>query len=75
MRRYAVLMSDAMYADGRRSGAIRIVFRPWWRFFRGYVLRGGFLDGWRGLIYAYNEATYVRDKYVRLYLLNRGFKV
>jgi hypothetical protein len=43
-----------------------------WRFLRGYILRLGFLDGWRGLAFALIETHYVRQKYLRLYLLGKG---
>ncbi|MEI9897411.1 MAG: hypothetical protein WDN28_27035 [Chthoniobacter sp.] len=33
-----------------RTGRWRLPYsRPWWRFFRAYVLRRGFLDGFPGL--------------------------
>jgi glycosyltransferase involved in cell wall biosynthesis len=38
-----------------------------WRFFRTYVLRGGFLDGWRGLVIAVSDANGVFFKYMRVY--------
>ena len=45
---------------------------PWWRFVRGYVLRGGWRDGRHGLVYAYLRANYVRQKAVMLWLLQQG---
>ena len=49
-----------------------MLVNPAWRFVRGYLLRLGFLDGWRGLAFALVEASYVRRKYLKLYLLGRG---
>ncbi|MDR3387897.1 MAG: glycosyltransferase family 2 protein [Rudaea sp.] len=72
--RYAGLMAEHQHARGRRAHLWNIVLNPFWRFVRGYLLRLGFLDGWRGLIYAYVEANYVRQKFIRLWLLNRGQK-
>ena len=37
-------------ARGRRDGVLAMIFKPPWRFFWQYVLRGGFLDGARGFI-------------------------
>lgn len=68
---YARLMGDAMHAAGRRGSVLQLVFNPWWRFFRGYVLRLGMLDGWRGLCMSLIDADYVRQKYLRLYVLTR----
>ena len=45
---------------------------PQWRFFRGYCLRLGFLDGWRGLVFHLIEANYVRRKYLGLYMRGKG---
>ncbi len=72
MQRYADLMADALFERGKRCGWAKILFNPSWRFVRGYLLRLGFLDGWRGLMFALIEANYVRRKYLRLYVLSRG---
>jgi hypothetical protein len=42
------------------------------RFLRFYVLKRGFLLGWKGLLLAYLAAHYVRLKYAKLLLLQRG---
>ncbi|MGH8199254.1 MAG: glycosyltransferase family 2 protein [Steroidobacteraceae bacterium] len=72
MQRYAELMGRALHASGKRCGFGKVLFNPQWRFFRGYVLRLGFLDGWRGLVFALVESSYVRRKYLDLYILGRG---
>ena len=71
MQRYATLMAQALYNSGRRCGLAKILVNPQWRFFRGYILRLGFLDGWRGLVFALIEANYVRRKYLELYMLGK----
>jgi glycosyltransferase involved in cell wall biosynthesis len=72
LERYATLMAKEMAAEGRRGSLLRVLVNPLWCFLRGYVVRLGFLDGWRGLVFAYTEAAYVRQKYVKLYLQSRG---
>jgi len=72
MQRYADLMAQAMYERGRRCGLAPVLLNPWWRFVRGYLLRLGFLDGWRGLLFALIESGYVRRKYLGLYIRSRG---
>jgi glycosyltransferase involved in cell wall biosynthesis len=72
--RYARLMAEHQHELGRRAHLWNIILNPFWRFVRGYVLRLGFLDGWRGLVYAYVEANYVRQKFIRLWLLGRNQK-
>ena len=68
-RRYAAMMATHMQARGRRARLHNLVLNPFWRFLRGFVLRAGFLDGWRGFLFACMEADYVREKFARLWLL------
>jgi glycosyltransferase involved in cell wall biosynthesis len=72
MQRYADLMGQALYANGKRCGLFKVIVNPQLRFLRGYLLRLGFLDGWRGLVFALIESGYVRRKYLRLYALSRA---
>lgn len=71
-RRYATMMAEHMHAAGRRAHLHNLVLNPSWRFLRGYVLRAGFADGWRGFLFACMEADYVREKFARLWLLQRN---
>ena len=73
--RYARLMAEHQHARGRRAHLWNIVLNPFWRFVRGYLLRLGFFDGWRGLVYAYVEANYVRQKFIKLWLLERNARI
>lgn len=75
LERYARLMAEHDHARGRRARLRHLVVNPFWRFLRGYVLRAGFLDGWRGLFYAWVEANYVRQKFLKLWLLDRGQRI
>ncbi|HZT01797.1 MAG TPA: glycosyltransferase family 2 protein [Steroidobacteraceae bacterium] len=72
MQRYADLMGQALYESGKRCGLAKVLLNPLWRFVRGYLLRLGFLDGWRGLVFALVESSYVRRKYLSLYVRSRG---
>jgi glycosyltransferase involved in cell wall biosynthesis len=44
-----------------------LLFHPWWRFLRAYVLRLGFLDGWQGFAIARIIAIYTFLRYLRAY--------
>jgi glycosyltransferase involved in cell wall biosynthesis len=68
-QRYALMMARHEFARGKRASWAKLVVSPAWRFWRGYVFRLGFLDGWRGLVYAYVRANYVRQKAIMLWLL------
>jgi glycosyltransferase involved in cell wall biosynthesis len=72
LAQYARLMAEEMRATGRKGSLANIVVNPAWCFLRGFVLRLGFLDGWRGLLFAYREADYVRQKYLLLHRLARS---
>jgi len=52
---------------GRRFSWPATLFRPSWRFFRAYILRRGFLDGFPGLYIAGATAFGVFVRYSRLY--------
>lgn len=51
----------------RLHGPLAIFLRAGWAFFRTYVLRLGFLDGWRGLVIAWSNANGVFFKYMKPY--------
>ena len=60
-----------MLRKGRRSGPAAIVGHPFWRFFRAYALRRGFLDGTHGLVAALLDGFTTYLKYARLWELRR----
>lgn len=70
--RYARMMAEYEFSRGKRASLGKLIFSPAWRFWRGYVFRLGFLDGWHGLVYAYVRANYVRQKTIMLWLLQEG---
>lgn len=57
--RYATLAAEEAVAQGRRARLVDLVFRPLGRFLVMYVVRRGFLDGWRGFLLASLYAYYV----------------
>lgn len=44
-----------------------IMLKTLWRFLESYVIRGGFLAGWRGLAIAWSNANGVFYKYMKVY--------
>jgi glycosyltransferase involved in cell wall biosynthesis len=52
---------------GRPWSLAETLLRPWWRFFRSYVLRLGFLDGFPGYYIARATAFATFVRYSRLY--------
>jgi glycosyltransferase involved in cell wall biosynthesis len=65
--RYSRWWAEQNYAKGRRASVGSMLFRPPARFFSMYVLKGGWLDGGRGLVLASLAAASVMAKYARLW--------
>jgi glycosyltransferase involved in cell wall biosynthesis len=57
----AIRAADAVSA----LPTIVVYLKSLWAFFRVYLLQAGFLDGWRGLVIAWSDATGVFFKYMR----------
>ncbi len=53
-------------ARKRRTTWWDLAFRPGWRFFRCYVVRLGFLDGWQGYHIAWMTAFYTVTRYAKV---------
>lgn len=68
MVRYARLGADKLRENGRQVSQALAIAKGAWTFFRGYVLRGGFIDGREGLMIARLNArgTYLRYRWSRL---------
>lgn len=69
--RYTSTMAQGLHAEGRRARFRDLVLRPPARFCVFYLLRGGWRDGWRGLLLAWLAAHYVRIKYAKLWIATR----
>ncbi len=63
---YASLAAEELRERGVRPRWHHLLLRPPARFLKGYVLRGGFVDGLDGLLVAGMDALYVLAKYGRL---------
>lgn len=57
--RYSTLAAGAWLERGKRVGLADLIFRPLGRFLSMYIIRLGFLDGWRGFVLAVLYADYV----------------
>jgi glycosyltransferase involved in cell wall biosynthesis len=72
VNRYTDEMADRRYAAGERASLGKLVLRPPARFLRMYLLKAGFLDGWRGLVVSSMGSFYVFLKYAKLLALSRA---
>ncbi len=57
--RYSTLAAVELMRRGRRARWADLTLRPFGRFFSMYVVKMGFLDGWRGFVLAVLYANYV----------------
>lgn len=48
-----------------KKSRLKALFSPFWTFFKLYVIKAGFLDGWRGFIVAKLYAQYTFWKYIK----------
>lgn len=72
IERFTTIAARGLHERGRRARLSDLVLRPLVSFTRFYIIERGFLEGWRGLALAFLAAHYVRLKYLRLMVLQRG---
>ena len=64
-QRYTRWSAEDLEARGARASGMRLLARPWLRFFRMYVLEGGFREGRAGIVLCMLAAFSVFTKYAR----------
>lgn len=69
---YATLAAQKMFAEGRRKWRGALWLATPWSWFQNFILRGGFMDGYRGALIAKMAARSVRMKYSKLGTLVRA---
>lgn len=70
--RYSGAYAEDLYSAGRRFRLFNMLGRPFFRFFRDYVFKAGFLDGIPGMIIAASTVYYVFMKQARLWELEQN---
>ena len=68
---YADLYLEHQLAQGAKWSAPAVVFRSMWRFYRAYLFRRGFLDGYPGFFIAASTAYATLVRHSRLYEHNK----
>jgi glycosyltransferase involved in cell wall biosynthesis len=66
VEKYSSLSAQQMFAAGRRNWRGGVWLATPWSWFQNYILRAGFLDGYRGALIAQMAARTVRLKYEKL---------
>lgn len=60
-------LKHKLEGGGKRFCSIETILRSFWRCFRCYVIRRGFLDGFPGVYIALNQGFYTLFRYTHLY--------
>lgn len=63
---FSHIIAKSYFEANRKSRLYDIIFRPFWRFFRDYFFKLGFLDGFYGFVISINSAFETYLKYVLL---------
>ena len=71
---YAWFQAEQLYEKGKKATWYHLWIKPSYRFFRSYVLKGGFRDGIPGLTVAMVNAYGVFQRYVKLRLLHKQMR-
>ncbi len=66
INRFSTITAEEKSKEGIRFRWVDILVRPPWRFFKGYVLRGGLREGFHGYLIAMLGAFEVAIKYAKL---------
>lgn len=71
---YAWFQAEQLYGKGKRTTWFQLWIKPSYRFFRSYIMKGGFKDGIPGLTVAAVNAYGVFQRYVKLQLLHKNMR-
>ncbi|MBN1187672.1 MAG: glycosyltransferase [Bacteroidales bacterium] len=71
IKKFSDLAAQSYFKEGQTANYFTIFMHPLWRFIRDFIIKGGFLDRFYGLIICINAAHETFLKYVKLRELNK----
>ena len=71
---YAWFQAESLFERNKKATWMHLFFKPCYRFFSSYILKGGILDGIPGLTVAAVNAYGVFQRYAKLLLLQKGIR-
>ncbi len=74
LNRYATLQANDYNDKTGTLTPFHFIVKPCFRFFKHYIIQGGFRDGAVGLVIAYNHSYSVFMRYVKIWLLRKNLK-
>ncbi len=69
MNRYATWQAEDYAKRQKKVNAFHLWFKPNFRFFKHYIIGGGFRDGFEGYVYALTQKHAVKMRYIKLKML------
>ena len=72
MNHYATLQAKVYDKKMGRITPYHLVIKPFWGFFKHYIVQSGFRDGFIGLTIGYIQAYVIFMRYVKLWLLRKN---
>jgi glycosyltransferase involved in cell wall biosynthesis len=70
--RFSTISAETLFKRGKRTNMFKMMVHPLWAFILGYILRGGFLDGFYGLVVSLHVAHLSFLKHAKLYLKQKA---
>ena len=64
--KFSTTASEAYFQKGIRAPLWKIIIKPFWGFFKSYILKFGFLDGFNGLVIGMGRGYITFLKYIKL---------
>jgi glycosyltransferase involved in cell wall biosynthesis len=72
--KYTEIQAQELFDRGSRAGLGHLILRPAFKFFRDYIIKAGFLDGFAGYCVAKLSAKATFVKYAKLKMLQKTAK-
>lgn len=72
INKFSKIKAEALFKKGKKSNFVKIIFKPIFYFFKSYIIKLGFLDGFYGLVVCVNSTHAKFLIQVKLYQLNKN---
>ncbi|PLX22005.1 MAG: glycosyltransferase family 2 protein [Salinivirgaceae bacterium] len=74
INKFSSIAANMRFRKGKKFSLLKLLVSPGWKFFKAFILQGGFRDGFYGFVICKNSAHSTFLKQVKLYQLWRAEK-
>ncbi|NAS32780.1 glycosyltransferase [Flavobacteriaceae bacterium R38] len=74
LNKYAAWQAEEKSAKTGKLTPYHFVIKPFWRFFKHFVVQGGFRDGLPGFVISFLRAYSMLIRYIKIWLFRKGLK-